>query len=142
MRNLIILIVEDNAQDAMLLQEALSELQIVKKFYHVDNGSKAISFLKKEFPFGQVDLPDLIFMDINMPILNGHEALKQIKIMPEAQHIPVLMLTTSSTKEDVLRAYRNYASSYIVKPDDIYGFDTLVESIRTYWTKTVVLPNT
>lgn len=140
MKNLVILVVEDNAQDAMLLEEALSEQQIVKKFYHVDNGSKAISFLKKDFPYEQVDLPDLIFMDINMPIMDGHETLQQIKIMPDTQHIPVLMLTTSSRKEDVLKAYRSFASSYIVKPDDIYGFDKLVESFKTYWTKTVQLP--
>lgn len=75
-----------------------------------------------------------------MPVMNGHEALQIIKSIEEVKHIPVLMLTTSSRKEDILKAYQEQSSSYIVKPDDIYELDNLAEAIRDYWNNTVRLP--
>lgn len=140
MRKLNILLVEDSKEDAFLIREALEGLTFVDKLYHVENGAMAINFLKKEEPYSAAETPDLILMDINMPVMDGHEALKIIKSIEEVKHVPVLMLTTSSRKEDILRAYQEQSSSYIVKPDDIYELDNLAETIRDYWNNTVRLP--
>ncbi|ERM80400.1 hypothetical protein P872_22005 [Rhodonellum psychrophilum GCM71 = DSM 17998] len=140
MKKLIILLVEDNKEDAFLIREAMEEQAFLKELYHVMNGAEAINFLKKETPFEKVKMPDLILMDINMPIMDGHEALQKIKSMSELKHIPILMLTTSSRKEDIMKAYKEQSSSYIVKPDDIYGLDSLAETLKNYWNNTVRLP--
>ncbi|ADR22296.1 response regulator [Marivirga tractuosa] len=140
MRKLNILLVEDSKEDAFLIREALEGLTFLDKLYHVENGAIAINFLKKEEPYSEAETPDLILMDINMPVMDGHEALKIIKSIEEVKHVPVLMLTTSSRKEDILRAYQEQSSSYIVKPDDIYELDNLAEAIRDYWNNTVRLP--
>lgn len=140
MENLVILLVEDNDQDAFLIEEALEDQGFVDKIYRVQNGLKAISFLKKEKPYTEVEEPNLILMDINMPVMDGHEALEKIKGMESFEHIPIIMLTTSSRKEDILRAYKKQSNSYIVKPDDIFTLDAIAETLKNYWTNTVKLP--
>lgn len=140
MKKIYILLVEDSEQDALLIREALEEQEILKEMSHVQNGEEALKYLKKEAPYENSKLPDLILMDINMPVMNGIEALKQIKSLENFKQIPVLMLTTSSRKEDILRAYKEQSSSYIVKPEDIYELDRLAETIKNYWTNTVRLP--
>ncbi|GAB2618516.1 response regulator [Belliella aquatica] len=142
MKKMNILLVEDNKEDAFLIREALEEQQFLKEFYHVVNGLEAIKFLKKETPYENVKGPDLILMDINMPLMDGHEALQRIKSMEAFKQIPILMLTTSSRKQDILKAYKEQSSSYIVKPEDIYGLDNLAEVIKSYWSKIVMLPPT
>lgn len=141
MEKVYILLVEDNEQDAFLIREALEEQDFLKEMYHVINGAEAIKFLKKEAPFENSVTPNLILMDINMPIMDGHEALQHIKSLEDFKHIPVLMLTTSSRKADILKAYKEQTSSYIIKPDDIYELDQLAETIKNYWINTVRLPD-
>jgi chemotaxis family two-component system response regulator Rcp1 len=142
MDKLIILMVEDNDQDVYFVKEALEDQGFIKKIYHVQNGAKAVSFLKKENPYEDVEEPNLILMDINMPIMDGHEALKKIKSMENFKHIPIIMLTTSSRKEDILRAYKGQSNSYIVKPDDVFELEAIAETLKNYWTNTVSLPKT
>lgn len=141
MDRLIILLVEDNDQDVYLIKEALQDQGFINKIHRVPNGAKALSFLKKEKPYEEVEEPNLILMDINMPVMDGHEALKKIKTMDKFKHIPIIMLTTSSRKEDILKAYKGQSSSYIVKPDDIFELDAIAETLKNYWTNTVRLPN-
>ncbi len=140
MKKIRILLVEDNKNDAFLVREALEEQDFLKELYHVVNGAEAIKFLQKEKPYDTVVMPDLILMDINMPVMDGHEALKKIKSIEKVKHIPILMLTTSSRKEDILKAYNEQTSSYIVKPDDIFELEILAKSIKNYWNNTVKLP--
>jgi chemotaxis family two-component system response regulator Rcp1 len=140
MSKLILLLVEDSEQDALLIKEALHDQGFLNKIYHVQNGAKAISFLLKESPYENVEEPNLILMDINMPIMDGHEALKKIKALDKFKHIPIIMLTTSSRKEDILKAYKGQSSSYIVKPDDIFELDAISETLKNYWKNTVKLP--
>lgn len=141
MNRINILLVEDNEQDALLISEALEEQGFLKELQHVVNGAEAMKFLRKEAPYDNSNLPDLILMDINMPIMDGHEALQKIKSLEDFKHIPVLILTTSSRKEDILKAYKEQSSSYLVKPDDIFELDQLAEAIKIYWTNTVRLPS-
>lgn len=140
MKKLYILLVEDNKGDAILIRESLEEQEFLKEMYHVINGAEALKFLKKEASFENSVTPDLILMDINMPVMDGHETLRRIKSLENFKHIPVLMLTTSSRNEDILKAYKEQTSSYIVKPEDIYELDQLAETIKNYWTNTVRLP--
>lgn len=136
-----ILLVDDSEQDALLISEALEEQAFLRKFSHVTNGQEAINFLEKASPFEEVETPDLILMDINMPIMDGHESLSRIKEMEEYKDIPILMLSTSSRKEDIIRAYKAQSSSYLVKPEDIYDLEGLARAIKTYWSMTVKLPH-
>lgn len=141
MKRLNVLLVDDNVQDALLINELFTEKNFLNKLYHVENGCEAIQFLNKEQPYKEVVQPDLILMDINMPVMGGHEALIKIKSMPSVKHIPVLMLTTSSRKEDILKAYKEHSNSYIIKPDDIFELDNLIETIKNYWSNIVSFPN-
>lgn len=140
MEKIKILLVEDNDQDAFLVKEALEDQGFIKRIDHVVNGAKAISFLRKEIPYEESEEPNLILMDINMPIMDGHEALIKIKSMNDFKHIPIIILTTSSRKEDILMAYKGNSNSYIVKPDDIFKLDAIAESLKNYWANTVRLP--
>lgn len=140
MNKLIILLVEDNDQDVYLIKESLEDQGFIDKIYRVKNGYQAISFLCREHPYEGVEEPNLILMDINMPVMDGHEALKRIKAMEKFEHIPIVMLTTSSRKEDILRAYKGQSNSYIVKPDDVYELEAIAEAIKVYWKNTVRLP--
>lgn len=140
MKKCTLLLVEDNEQDALLIKEALEELDFLDTYFHVVNGAEAIKFLNKQHPYEKMPQPDLILMDINMPVMDGHEALKEIKATDSIRHIPVIMLTTSSRREDILRSYQEHSSSYIVKPDDIFELETLVGSLKNYWINTVKLP--
>jgi len=123
-----------------LIQEALEDQSFLSTFHHVQNGAEAIQFLKKAGPYRETDTPDLILMDINMLVIDGHEALKTIKSTPSTKHIPVLILSTPNRKEDILKAYRGQTSSYFIKPDDIFKLYDLAEIIKIYWSNTATLP--
>jgi len=140
MKKLVVLLVEDNKEDAFLVREALEEQSFVTNFFHVENGAEAIKFLKKEEPYQNVETPTIILMDLNMPIMDGHEALQKIKSVPKWKHIPIIILTTSTRKDDILKSYKKQSSSYIVKPDDIFQLDDIAETLKHYWTNTIQLP--
>ena len=141
MKKLKILLVEDSEEDAFLIRETFEDRNFLKVLYHVVNGVEAIKFLNKNDPYKDVETPDLILMDINMPVMDGHQALEKIKSDDSFSHIPILMLTTSSRKEDIINAYKNHTSSYIVKPDNIYELDDIADIIKKYWNNTVKLPS-
>jgi CheY-like chemotaxis protein len=133
-----ILLVEDNEGDIVLTSEAFEdcgsniELQIAR------NGKEAINIL-----FDQKDeslLPDLILLDINLPLLNGHEVLKKIKENTKTKHIPVVILTTSSAMSDINLTYENHANCFITKPADINDFFETINFLSNYWFKFCKLP--
>jgi two-component system, chemotaxis family, response regulator Rcp1 len=139
MNKLSILLVEDSIEDAYLVREALEEQSFVSYFCHVENGQQAIDYLTNRTNDGIFSMPNLILMDINMPVMDGHESLSTIKSIDSIRHLPVIMLTTSTRREDILKAYNYQCSSYLVKPDNIYELDDLAETIKNYWL-TVKLP--
>ncbi|KYG82249.1 response regulator [Roseivirga echinicomitans] len=136
MNSLNILLVEDNESDIMLIRLALEDVEIVRSLTAVNNGHEALQYLTKE----DTILPDLILLDINMPVMDGLEALEKIKANDSIKQIPVIMLTTSSRKEDIIKSYKAHSNSYIIKPNDITGLDKVAEVIRDYWQNTVRLP--
>ncbi|MDP5092464.1 MAG: response regulator [Polaribacter sp.] len=128
-----ILLVEDNEGDILLTTEAFEESNIDSKISVARNGQEALDFLYKTGNFVNVEKPDLILLDINMPILNGHEVLDRIKNDNDLKTIPVIMLTTSSNQQDIDRAYKNHANSYIIKPIEIQDFLETIQKIEEFW---------
>lgn len=128
-----ILLVEDNEGDIVLTLDAFEESKINTDISVVRNGQEALDFLYRRAGYEQELKPDLILLDINIPILNGHEVLKIVKADPELKKIPVIMLTTSSNPKDVNLAYENYTNSYVTKPIEMDDFLKAILKIEEFW---------
>ena len=131
-----ILIVEDNPGDARLAVEALTEGKITNNISVVQDGIEAISFLKKE----NTPRPDLIFLDLNLPKMNGKDVLSIIKKDPELKRIPVIILTTSEADQDISATYDLQANCYITKPVGFDKFIDVIQSVENFWLSVVKLP--
>ena len=128
-----ILLVEDNEGDILLTKEAFAECKVKTDISVAKNGQEALDFLYKKGIFKGVKKPDLILLDINIPIFNGHEILKKIKEDPDLKKIPVIILTTSSSQKDISEAYENHCNSYVKKPLDISEFLSAILKIEEFW---------
>ena len=140
MKPIDVLLVEDNEGDILLTTEALKEGNIINSVSVVRDGWEAMNLLLKKGEYSTFSTPDLILLDINLPKLNGHEVLKQIRAEEDLRHIPIIMLSTSSSQEDILKCYKNYANCFISKPVDAEDFINLISSIKEFWTSKVHLP--
>ncbi|MCA2536322.1 MAG: response regulator [Chitinophagaceae bacterium] len=139
MRPIHILLVEDNEGDIFMTIEALEERRIINKISVVYDGKAAIDFLEQKGIYNKVSLPDLILLDINLPKLNGHEVLKYIKCNEKLKHIPVIILTTSSSERDINQSYQHHANCFITKPVEADNFLKVVSGIENYWVSIVTL---
>jgi len=135
-----ILLVEDNEGDIRLAKEALSVSKVKNRLSIVKDGETAIKYLKKEGEYNSIQSPDLILLDLNLPKIDGHEVLKWIKTNEELKVIPVVILTTSQAKEDIIESYSNHANSFITKPINWEQFIEVVRSIENFWLSIVRLP--
>lgn len=137
-----ILLVEDNPGDVRLTQEALKE----SNFSHplqlkvVPDGEEAILFLSRKGKYADEEIPDIIFLDLNLPKKDGREVLAEIKENPQLKMIPVVVLTTSEAEQDIIKSYQLHANCYITKPVDINQFIEVVKSIENFWFNVVKLP--
>ncbi|MBI2258045.1 MAG: response regulator [Flavobacteriia bacterium] len=134
-----ILLVEDNEGDILLTQEAFEEANLLYQIDVVKNGVEAIDFINKSFPFHEADTPDMILLDINLPLKSGFEVLCNVKENEEAKSIPIVMFTTSGSHHDIKFCFKNHANSYIIKPFDINGYIDAVNTIEDFWFKTSVI---
>ena len=128
-----ILLVEDNAADIRLTKEVLEENKIVSSLEVVRDGVEAIEFLKKRGKYSNVDRPNLILLDLNLPKRNGFYVLEEIKKMEELKRIPIVILTVSDAKEDLLKAYDLHANCYVIKPLEMKEFSRIINSIVNFW---------
>ncbi|MGM0460185.1 MAG: response regulator [Bacteroidota bacterium] len=135
-----ILLVEDNDGDILLIEEAFEEAKLMNKVSIVKDGEKAIHFLTRQGDFSDAGTPDLILLDVNLPRKNGHEVLEFVKTNEMLKHIPVIMLTTSSSDKDVLKSYKNHANCYITKPVEVEEFLKAITKIKNFWINLVKLP--
>ena len=135
-----ILLVEDNPGDVRLTQEALKESKITNSLTVAKDGVEALEVLRREGVHADAPKPDVIFLDLNLPRMDGREVLSIIKEDPELRRIPVVVLTTSEAEQDVLRAYDLHANCYICKPVDLDQFIRVVRSIESFWLSVVKLP--
>jgi len=135
-----VLMIEDSPGDIRLAQIALKKANILNKLTVVEDGELAIKYLKKEAPFEDATHPNLILLDLNLPKVNGHEVLKFVRSEPSLKMIPVVVLTTSDSEQDVMESYELNANCYITKPVDLERFMEVVRMIESFWIKTVTLP--
>lgn len=140
MKNAHILLVEDNEGDILLTIEALEERKIINEISVVRNGKEALDFVFKQGKYTDALAPDLILLDVNLPMKNGHEVLQVIKSHEQTRKIPVIMLTTSSSEKDINLSYEHHANCYITKPVDIDAFMAAINSIEEFWIQLVTLP--
>lgn len=138
MKNVHILLVEDNEGDILLTVEALEEGRIANVIEVARDGQEAIDKLQKDHI--ENNLPDLILLDINLPKMNGHEVLEKLKKNDDLKHIPVIILSTSSSEMDIMKSYNNHANCFITKPVEIDDFVKAIESIEDFWFSIVKLP--
>ncbi|WP_425145029.1 response regulator [Deinococcus sp.] len=139
-RRFIILLVEDEFADAALFSELLEEISPDIELHRVENGQRALEFLTRAPGYPQVPRPNLIVLDLNMPVMNGTEFLQRAKSSDALRSIPVLVLTTSDHPEDIQRAYHDHASGYVVKPGTYDEYHQLLKTIEAYWRGTLKLP--
>jgi CheY-like chemotaxis protein len=135
-----VLLVEDELADALMFQEMLEEVSADVSFHHVVNGQEALHFLNRAEGYVAVPIPDLIVLDLNMPVMNGHDFLRRAKSLDGLRRIPVLVLSTSDDPNDIHRSYDRQASGYVVKPSTYAEYTRIMATIDAYWRGVVRLP--
>jgi len=135
-----VLLVEDDLADVDLTQEALHESKLLLNINTVEDGFKALAYLRCEAPYTAARRPDLILLDLNMPRKNGREVLREIKADDRLKCIPVVVLTTSQAEEDIIESYNLGANCYITKPVGLREFEKVVLCIEAFWFTVVTLP--
>ncbi len=128
-----ILLVEDNPMDVDLTRETLAYAKIRNRLHVVNDGEKALAFLRREEPYQDAVRPDVVLLDLNLPRKDGREVLATIKADPELRTIPVVVLTSSSAETDVVRSYNLGANCYVTKPVDLEQFASVVRTIEDFW---------
>jgi two-component system, chemotaxis family, response regulator Rcp1 len=140
LKHIEILLVEDSPVDVLIAREALSEAKLYNTIHVAEDGVEAMDFLYKRGKFASASSPDLILLDLNLPRKNGREVLAEIKADEQLKSIPVVVLTTSSAEEDILKSYNLHANCYVVKPVEFDSFVKAVQSIQHFWFSVVTLP--
>jgi chemotaxis family two-component system response regulator Rcp1 len=141
-----ILLVEDSPSDAHLAMRAFSKSTFPSTVNHAKDGADALAMLRREGDSHECPRPDLIFLDLNMPRVNGRQVLNEIRVDPEQKLklklklIPIVVLSTSTDNADILGAYRLGTNSYVVKPVDLNEFFRVIEAVQNYWFKFCALP--
>jgi CheY-like chemotaxis protein len=139
-RQIEILLVEDNPGDARLTQEAMRAAKMTNVLHIVEDGEQAMEFLRRRSRFKDAPRPDLILLDLNLPKKDGRAVLAEVKTDPDLRRIPVVVLTTSRSEEDVMQAYDMHANAYVTKPVNLDQFMRIVALIDEFWLKVVTLP--
>jgi CheY-like chemotaxis protein len=137
-----ILLVDDNDDDIVLLEESLKESKFVNLLQIVRDGEEALDYLRREGPYRGARLPGLVLLDINMPKKNGFEVLGAMKADPALRTIPVVMLTTSTRDEDIVRSYDGGACSFVSKPVSFEKLKEVIKQFALYWSLVAIVPPT
>lgn len=135
-----ILLVDDNDDDIVLLEESFKDSRFLNLLHVVHDGEEALDYLRREGKYKSATLPGLVLLDINMPRMDGFEVLDAMKSDPVLKTIPVVMLTTSTRDEDVVRSYDGGACSYVSKPVSLEKLKEVIKQFTLYWTLVSVVP--
>jgi len=141
--SVVILIAEDDDDDFLLTREALEESRLLNVLFRVKNGEELLDYLLRRGAYTEAAAsprPTLILLDLNMPKMDGREALKQIKSHPALRQIPVVVLTTSAAEEDIAKSYDLGVNSFIRKPVSFEEFLKTIRVLKKYWLEIVTLP--
>ena len=128
-----ILLVDDDADCRMLIRDAIAECKVSNKVYEASDGAEALDYLYQRGRFKGVPRPGLVYLDIEMPGLNGQETLKQIRSNPDFREIPIVMMTGVSDEQQMTLAAANGANSYTIKPANAEQFLRTVLASTSYW---------
>ncbi len=142
-RTLTIVLADDDVDDCLLTKEALAESHAVINLRFVHDGEQLMEYLHQRGRYATPDdatRPDLILLDLNMPRMNGREALEEIKSDARLRSIPVVILTTSSADEDIARSYNLGANSFVTKPVTFQSLVRTMQTLSNYWFDLVALP--
>ena len=139
-----ILLAEDDHDDRYLISEALDESGFENQLFIVENGEELLDFLKNQGKYediAQYPRPDVILLDLNMPLMDGREALAEIKKDPDFRRIPIIVLTTSRADEDINETYELGITGFITKPMTFADLVEVMKTIARYWFESVTLPS-
>jgi CheY-like chemotaxis protein len=135
-----ILLVEDDPGDELITREAFADNKIKNTLHVARDGQEGLDFLYRRGVYADAPTPDLILLDLNLPKYDGRQLLEAIKSDADLCHIPVVVLTTSSAEEDILRSYKLHANAYVTKPVDLDQFMKAVREIDEFFVQVVRLP--
>jgi CheY-like chemotaxis protein len=135
-----VLLIEDDPGDVLMTREAFEEHKVRNRLTVLTDGAEALEYLHRQGEYADVELPDLILLDLNLPRRDGREVLADIKKDDELRQIPVVVLTTSNADEDILGSYRLHANAYVTKPVDFDRFISVVKQIDEFFVSVVKLP--
>jgi CheY-like chemotaxis protein len=135
-----ILLVEDNPGDVLLTKKAFERSRLLNRLHVVSDGEAALDFIHQRGVHKQAPRPALILLDINLPKVDGHEVLQEIKATPSLRQIPIVMLTSSEAPEDVTASYEAHANSYVTKPPTLSDLTNAVRELEDYWFALVKRP--
>ena len=136
-----ILLVEDNENDVVLTRESFNRSKLAVNLHHVKDGEECMAFLRRQDKYAAMPIPDVILLDLNMPRMDGAEVLTAISSDETLRHLPVVILTTSAEKNEILKMYKLRCSSYIIKPVDFEEFIRVIRTFTEYWLTVVALPS-
>ena len=134
-----ILVVDDNPGDVLLTKEALRDARILNQVHIATDGAQALVFLKREGVHRDAPVPDLVFLDLKMPKVDGFQVLAEMKSDPELRRIPVIVMSSSSAENDLARAYDAQIAAYLVKPADLNAYFGAIRAIKELWFNVVAL---
>jgi CheY-like chemotaxis protein len=143
-RPIAILIADDDADDRMMARDALEECRLANHTFFVENGVELLTYLRRQGRYADPKAsprPGLILLDLNMPKMDGREALREIKADPSLRRIPIVVMTTSKAEEDIYRTYDLGVSSYVAKPVTFEGLVEVMKALGRYWFEIVELPD-
>jgi len=135
-----VLLIEDDPGDELMTREAFEENRIGNRLHVARDGEEALDFLYQRGPHAQAPRVDLILLDLNLPKYDGRQVLEQIRSDPELTHTPVVILSTSSSEEDIMNSYKLHANAFVTKPVDVNRFIAAVRQIDEFFLIVVRLP--
>lgn len=140
MRPIEILLVDDDEGDIKLTRRALEKDKLRINIHVARDGAEAMSFLKKEGAHAASPKPDMILLDLNMPRKDGRQTLGEIKSNDDLKDIPIIILTTSASHEDVVKSYKDGCNCFVTKPVDLKQFTKIIQTLKEFWFAVVKLP--
>ncbi len=136
-----ILLVEDNPADARLVQEALKRADVPVELVIVEDGEQALEFLHARGDYVHAEPPDLVLLDLNLPGIDGRQVLEAVKSDETLRQIPVIVMTTSESDDDIWTCYDLHANGYVTKPTGVGNLSVVIKAIHEFWFEVARLPS-
>ena len=136
-----ILLIDDDENYFYLARQAFQRTKLVANLHHVNDGKKGLAFLRRQSPYSDAPVPDMVLLDIEMPVMDGREVLAEIIRDDALKHLAVVVFTSRDERAEILRMYQLRCNSYICKPADFDKFLDVVQKLAEYWFSVAMLPS-